>query len=164
MQRSIAIIFILSLTAAGSAAAQQMSSAPPGYATPMTPRMVVTAPPPAAMQARLGGGFIEFLFGGNAARAAPVQPAPLAGVVAPPNAAPDRRPIYASTAPNDDVAMSSQQAVADGMDPRYLRQEVGVRLFHALFTLSLIPVRPCPAFLILFYAGPRQPVRRCRPS
>ena len=127
MQRSIAIIFILSLTAAGSAAAQQMSSAPPGYATPMTPRMVVTAPPPPAMQARLGGGFIEFLFGGNAARAAPVQPAPLAGVVAPPNAAPDRRPIYASTAPNDDVAMSSQQAVADGMDPRYLRQEVDYR-------------------------------------
>ena len=121
MQRSIAIVFILSilsLTAAGGAAAQQqMSSAPPGYGMPTTPRMVVAAAPP-AMQARLGGGFIEFLFGGNSARAAAMQPAPLAGVVALPNAVPDRRPIYANTAPDADASLAPQQVLPDGMDPR----------------------------------------------
>jgi lipoprotein-anchoring transpeptidase ErfK/SrfK len=130
MQRSIAIVFILSilsLTAAGGAAAQQqMSSAPPGYGMPTTPRMVVAAAPP-AMQARLGGGFIEFLFGGNSARAAAMQPAPLAGVVALPNAVPDRRPIYANTAPDADASLAPQQVLPDGMDPRYLRQEVDYR-------------------------------------
>ena len=119
MQRAIVLAFILCLNGAGIASAQQMAAASPVYAVPVTPPMVVVAPPPPVMQAELGGGFIEYLFGDGGP-----QPAPPPVVVPYPNVPLDGQPIYINTAPGGDPSMAPQPLLPDGMDPRYLRQEV----------------------------------------
>jgi Uncharacterized protein conserved in bacteria len=65
------------------------------------------------MQANLGGGFIEFLFGGSS------PPPPNAY----PNSAQGAQPIYVNTGPAVDP-MLEQPPPGFEVDPRYLRQQV----------------------------------------
>jgi lipoprotein-anchoring transpeptidase ErfK/SrfK len=104
MQRSI-IAAVAVVISAGGALAQQI---------PQTPPMVVVAQPP-QMQANLGGGFIEYLFGDRA----PPQPAP------PPVFYSNQgiQPVYANTDPAIDP-MLEQQAPDRDIDPQFLRQRV----------------------------------------
>jgi len=111
MRRSVAFPLILALLSAGAASAQ--SVAPPGYVMPSTPPMVVVAQPP-VVQSNLGGGFIEFLFGDRAPRQPRALPPPQ--VYAPPGA----QPGYIGAV----AAYPGVQQPADGVDPRFLRQEV----------------------------------------
>jgi len=103
MQRPFVLASVLSLLGAAAAAAQVV---------PTTPPMIVVAQPP-VMQADLGGGFIEFLFNGGPPR----QPAP------PPQAYANALPGYVAVPPG----YAPQQVSPDGVDPRYLRQEVDYR-------------------------------------
>lgn len=131
MRRSI-VIALGATFLAGTASAQQ---------APQTPQMVLVAQPP-QMQANLGGGFIEYVFGGSPRQqyAAPPQYAPAPQYAAPPQYAPQQqyyappqpmypdgaqvaRPLYASTGPAVDP-MLEQQRPDRQMDPRFLRQEV----------------------------------------
>ena len=113
MQRSLLLSLIIFLFGTGAALAQ---SAPPVYGAPVTPPMVVVAQPP-VMKTDLGGGFIEFLFGDHARQVAPPQVQAYVAPSAPPG--------YIGT-----VSPYAPQPVAltqDGMDPRYVRQEVPYR-------------------------------------
>jgi len=80
------------------------------------PRMVVVAQPHAQDRLDLGGGFIEFLFGGGSR----------SRVVSSPQVAPqplDQRPVYAHV----DSGIGARPEVSPGsldIDPRYLRREV----------------------------------------
>jgi lipoprotein-anchoring transpeptidase ErfK/SrfK len=122
----LVVLEVAAALLAGPASAQQMSVAP---GQPMPP-MVVAAQPP-QMQANLGGGFIEFLFGDHHApqphyATSPqyaVQPqyAPPPPQFYPPQGV--QQPMYANTAPTVDP-MQEQQQPGYRMDPRFLRQEV----------------------------------------
>jgi len=112
MQRSIIPAFFVVLSVGATAWAQQM---PLGYRLPQTPPMVVAAQPQ-KMQANLGGGFIEFLFG-DRAPAAPPPPVYYA------NPRQGARPIYANTGPMVDPVLE-QQPPSFEIDSRYLRQRV----------------------------------------
>jgi lipoprotein-anchoring transpeptidase ErfK/SrfK len=131
MQRSI-VIAIGATLVAGTASAQQM---------PQTPQMVVVAQPP-QMQARLGGGFIEYIFGGGPPRqqyatppqyappqyGAPPQYAPQQQYIVPqqpvyPDQSQSAQPLYASTGPAVDPMLEPQRPNY-AIDPRLLRQEV----------------------------------------
>ena len=108
----------------GAASAQTL---PP---MPATPPMVVVAQPP-QMQANLGGGFIEFLFGGGAQQpryAPPPQYAMQPHYVAPPPLYPDpaQQPLYINTGPAIDPMLETQRPDYR-IDPRFLRQEVAYR-------------------------------------
>ncbi len=111
------------LLLSGVASAQQM--------LPSTPQMVVVAQPP-QMQANLGGGFIEFVFGGSSQRYAPPPQ-----YIAPPTAYgdPAQRPLYASTGPAGQ--MLDPQAPDTRIDPRFLRQEVDYRGSEAPGTIVI---------------------------
>jgi lipoprotein-anchoring transpeptidase ErfK/SrfK len=112
MQRWLIAAFLVA--ASGSAAwAQQI---PARYVMPQTPPMVVVAQPP-QMQARLGGGFIEFLFGGERAQSQPRPP------VFYPDVGQAAQPLYASTGPAVDP-MLEQDPPGFQMDPQFLRQRV----------------------------------------
>jgi lipoprotein-anchoring transpeptidase ErfK/SrfK len=119
MQRSVFPILVLGLFANTAASAQPMSLAPPGegipsQVMPATPPMVVLVQAQPAMRGNLGGGFIEFLFGERG-------PQPQVMLPRGSYAAPDRRPIYANTAPAADPMQERPGAL---IDPRYERQEV----------------------------------------
>ncbi|MFN3657634.1 MAG: L,D-transpeptidase family protein [Pseudolabrys sp.] len=104
---------------AGVASAQQM---------PSTPQMVVVAQPP-QVQANLGGGFIEFLFGDRApqSRYAPPEYAQPHYVAPPPlYGDPAQQPLYANTGPMVDP-MLEQGRPDYRLDPRFMRQEVDYR-------------------------------------
>ena len=116
MQRSILAAFVIAFSASTTAWAQPMSAAPPGYAMPTTPPMVVVAQPP-QMQANLGGGFIEFLFGDRASP--PAAPPP----VFYPNPGRGAQPTHVNTGPAVDPTLE-QRAPGFEIDPRYLRQRV----------------------------------------
>ncbi|HEY5379439.1 MAG TPA: L,D-transpeptidase [Pseudolabrys sp.] len=94
MQRAILSSLIIILSAS-AAFAQQM---------PQTPPMVVVAQPQ-QMQANMGGGFIEYLFGDHGS----AQPSP------PPV-------YYANTAPAADPMQEQQPNIE--IDPQFLRQRV----------------------------------------
>jgi len=112
MQRSILASLII-VTSAGGALAQQ---SPSRYALPQTPPMVVVSQPP-QMQASLGGGFIQYLFGDDARPSAAPPP------VIYPYAAQDARPVLASTGPAVNASLE-QRSPGFEMEPRYLRQLV----------------------------------------
>ena len=118
MQRSI----VLGLAAALSAGAASAQMAPRGAATP---QMVVVAQPP-QMQANMGGGFIEFLFGGR-----PEQPryAPPPSNFYPPQ---NGQLVYANTTTDPD-----QQQPGYGIDPQFLRQEVAYQGKEAAGTIII---------------------------
>jgi len=109
MQPRSIVIVLAAVLSGGTASAQR---------APATPPMIVVAQPQ-RMQADLGGGFIEFLFGGNAEPqryAAPPPPSIYSGP------AYGAQPLYANTGPIVDPMAEPQRPV---IDPRYLRQEVG---------------------------------------
>ena len=106
MQRSILIGFAASLLAS-TALAQSM-----------TPPMVVVAQPQ-PMQANMGGGFIEFLFGDNGRQPQYVAPPPQQHFYGAP--APSLQPLYANTGPIVDPTAERERYP---IDPMFLRQEV----------------------------------------
>jgi lipoprotein-anchoring transpeptidase ErfK/SrfK len=106
MQRSILIGFAASLLAS-TALAQSM-----------TPPMVVVAQPQ-RMQASMGGGFIEFLFGDNGRQAQYMAPPPQQHFYGAP--APSPQPLYANTGPIVDPTAERERYP---IDPMFLRQEV----------------------------------------
>ena len=120
MQRLIFPACVIAFFASTVAWAQPISAAPPGYAMPTPPRIVMAAQPP-QMQANLGGGFIEFLFGDHAP-APPAAPPPAFY----PDARPDARSIHANTGPAVDP-MLEQRAPGFEIDPQFLRQQVDYR-------------------------------------
>ena len=106
MQRSILIGFAASLLAS-TALAQSM-----------TPPMVVIAQPQ-RMQASMGGGFIEFLFGDNGQQQPQYVAPPRQGFYGEPAQSP--QPLYANTGPMvDPTAEQGRYPI----DPIFLRQEV----------------------------------------
>jgi len=113
MQRSIFPAFVIVTFVSAAAWAQQM----PAGSYAQTPPMVAMAQPP-QMQANLGGGFIEFLFGDRGPRQSPPPPPvyyPDAAHGAPPsqvNASPAVDPMLERTPPGFEI------------DPQFLRQEV----------------------------------------
>jgi lipoprotein-anchoring transpeptidase ErfK/SrfK len=115
MQRSIFAAFVVAFSAS-TAWAQLLPTGSSGYAMPTTPPMVVVAQPP-QMQASLGGGFIEFLFGDRA----PLPPAPPPVIY--PNAGQRVPQVYANTGLAADQ-MLEQRPPGFEIDPRYLRQRV----------------------------------------
>ncbi len=123
-RRSIIIGFAVFLFA-GAASAQPLSIAPTGQAharlqarpqiVSTTPPMVVAQPP--RMESGLGGGFIEFLFGGHTAQPQYIAPPPAIY----PEPSQDTQPTYVNTGPAVDPIQEPQNYP---IDPRYLRQEV----------------------------------------
>jgi lipoprotein-anchoring transpeptidase ErfK/SrfK len=107
MQRSIIPALAIVFSASTAAWAQSM---------PTMPRMVVVAQPP-QMQASLGGGFIEFLFGDRPPRSAAPPP------VFYPNVSRGAPPAYASTGPAVQPSLE-QRPPGFEVDPRYMRQRV----------------------------------------
>ena len=105
--RSLVTIAFVGLCAGGSAFAQQPM--------PTTPAMVVVAPQP-ELRGRLGGGFIEFLFGDNGAQRGIAQPPANY-----PDAQQDTRPVYANTGPAVDPMLEPR---GHPVDPQFLRQRV----------------------------------------
>jgi lipoprotein-anchoring transpeptidase ErfK/SrfK len=96
----------------------------PALADPLSlaPTQYVTQPSPSARQvsadqANLGGGFIQFVFGGVGTRPAtvPIMPQATSGYLG-------RDPSYGYAAPNT-IAPVAEAAEAE-IDPRYLRQRV----------------------------------------
>ena len=82
--------------------------------TPQTPPLVLAAQPP-QMQANLGGGFIEYLFGGHTRSAPPQQ-------VMYGNPRQGAQQVYANTSPVD--PMLEQQGQGGEIDPQFVRQRV----------------------------------------
>ena len=107
MQRSIFSAFVVTAFTSSAAWAQPM---------PQTPPMVVVAQPP-QMQASLGGGFIEFLFGDRAPSQQPPPPVFYS------NPGQGAQPIYANTGPAVDP-MLEQQPPGFDIDPQLMRQRV----------------------------------------
>jgi lipoprotein-anchoring transpeptidase ErfK/SrfK len=124
---------------AGVASAQQ------GY---MTPPMVVVAQPQ-RMEANLGGGFIEFLFGGDSRQLHYAEPPP--AYAPPPMMAPQQAPLplYANTGPIVDPIGEPQRYP---VDPRYLRQEVD---YHGPEAPGTIVIDTPNKFLYLVEPGGR---------
>jgi lipoprotein-anchoring transpeptidase ErfK/SrfK len=80
--------------------------------------MVVVAQPQ-RMQASMGGGFIEFLFGDNGRQAQYMAPPPQQHFYGAP--APSPQPLYANTGPIVDPTAERERYP---IDPMFLRQEV----------------------------------------
>ncbi len=116
MQRSF--LAALALVFTGSGALAQM---------PQTPPMVLVAQPP-QMQASLGGGFIEYLFGDHA----PFTPPP---PVIYGNPGPGAQPVYANNGPVD--PMLEQQGAGVEIDPQFLRQRVDYQTKEAPGTIVI---------------------------
>ena len=105
MQRSVLLAIILSVSFGSAAVAQSLSL----HALPDERPIQVAAQTPHT-GGSLGGGFIEFLFGGGAS-----EPRYR-------NAEPSGNAAYANTAPAADAQYAQPSDYQ--MDPRYLRQEV----------------------------------------
>jgi lipoprotein-anchoring transpeptidase ErfK/SrfK len=116
MQRLIVTALVTSALGATSAHAQPLPLSPDrqNAAQPAPAPVQLAAAPP-----RMGGGFIEFLFGNGAA------PPPLPFFLAPPgepfasHSDADRQPAYARTEPGE-----SADPAHPAMDPRFLPQVV----------------------------------------
>ncbi len=126
MQRLVITTLVTSALGMVSALAQPMSiapySAPPQRvqrvaAQPQYAPQVVVAQPTYAERPDLGGGFIEFLFGGGAerSRAPAYQPQPMQPVQPMP-------PAYISAPARPPVQQA--QPARPAMDPRFMRQTV----------------------------------------
>jgi lipoprotein-anchoring transpeptidase ErfK/SrfK len=112
-----ATLALVALVAADAAAlAQQMPATPPMVVVAQTPRM----------RSNLGGGFIEFLFGGDSDQ--PTYAAPPPQYVAPPPAYPQEQPqpLYVNTGPQVDPMLEMQRPDLK-MDPQFLPREVEYR-------------------------------------
>jgi len=117
MQRSIAPALAILLLAGASADAQYLPGTPQVVSRP--PRMVVVTAPP-AQRSRLGGGFIEYIFGQHAPQQTVVVQPPPSVYMQPQQPPPP--PLYVNTAPLD--PLFEQPAPDYRMHPRFLRHEV----------------------------------------
>ena len=110
MRRSVIPVFLVGVLVSTAASAQIMPSTPP---------MVVMVPAPTEVRGRLGGGFIEYLFGDSGRRQPMAQPQ----FVAPPQGSyrNGARPVYANTRPEVDPMLEPQ---GYPVDPQFERQEV----------------------------------------
>jgi lipoprotein-anchoring transpeptidase ErfK/SrfK len=111
----------------------------------MTPPMVVMSQPQ-RMQANMGGGFIEYLFGDNGRRQSYAVPPPQPGFYGEP--APDAPPLYASTGPIVDPTSQDNYPI----DPVFMRQEV---LYQGPETPGTIVIDTPQKFLYLVQPGGR---------
>ena len=135
MQRSILIGLAASLLAS---TAMVSLLASPAMAQYSTPPMVVVAQPQ-RMQASMGGGFIEFLFGdtGRQPQYAPPQQNYYGAQP------PDTRPLYANTGP---IIDRPPEQADYPIDPIYLRQEV---IYHGPEAPGTIVIDTPQKFLYL---------------
>jgi lipoprotein-anchoring transpeptidase ErfK/SrfK len=117
MQRSVLAALVILFT--GSGALAQM---------PQTPPMVLVAQPP-QMQANLGGGFIEYLFGDRGSQP-PAPPPVIYG-----NRGQGAPQVYANASPVD--PMLEQQAPGVEIDPQFLRQRVDYQTKEAPGTIVI---------------------------
>jgi lipoprotein-anchoring transpeptidase ErfK/SrfK len=115
MQRTI-IAGLASVLGATSASAQYVAPQPYARQVQAPPPMVVVAQPP---QVDLGGGFIEFVFGGQPQQPRYAPPPPPRYYNEPGQGAPAQ--IYANSDPAGDPSL---ERAGPPMDPRYLRQDV----------------------------------------
>ena len=118
----------------GAAAQAQTYVVAPGGQWMAPPPMVMAAPAPPPMRDEMGGGFIEFLFGGNSnsnsysysnsySNSTPVRviaPPPVVYGATPPP--PATRPVYANAAPVD--PMLERRLPGFQIDPQFLPREV----------------------------------------
>jgi lipoprotein-anchoring transpeptidase ErfK/SrfK len=114
-----AFLFVpLAILAADPAQAQSFA------APAATPPLVVVAQPQ-EMRGDLGGGFIEFLFGGGgrARRSYPAQGEPRVYVAPPVYGVPAPQPVYANVPPQADPMLEQQRPDLQ-MDPQFLPREV----------------------------------------
>ena len=111
---ALPIFIVLFASLSASASAQTASYGNPGRIAP--PQMVVTAPPPPPMRSDLGGGFIQFLFGGRNARAARPR-ADYYGAPAP-------RPFYANVPAAPPPMGERSPSAHPPIDPRFRRHVV----------------------------------------
>ncbi|MBV9262509.1 MAG: L,D-transpeptidase, partial [Pseudolabrys sp.] len=119
VRRAVGLVLALG---GASAQAQQMMVMTPTYGAPQ-PRMVIVQPSHQQDRVDLGGGFVEFLFGGG-------NHGPQ---VAPPPPPPDARPLYANIAPT----LDPQEYDGNSIDPVFLKQEVAYRSEEAPGTVVI---------------------------
>ncbi len=143
MQRSVLISLAVSLLA-GTAIAS-LPANPAIAQQPTTPPMVLVAQPQ-RMQADLGGGFIEFLFGDNG-RPQRYAPPPRQGFYGEPPR--EAQPLYANTGPAIDPTAGPD---AYPIDPIFERQEV---IYQGPDTPGTIVIDTPNKFLFLVQPGGR---------
>jgi lipoprotein-anchoring transpeptidase ErfK/SrfK len=119
MRGSIFSGFVVGLLIGGAALTPARAQMPPS-----TPPMVVMVPAQPEMRGRLGGGFVEFLFGDSAPR----QQAPQQQYIGPPQDSyqygqPSRQ-LYANTSPAVDPML---EPPGYAVDPQFEQQEVDYR-------------------------------------
>jgi len=126
MQRSIALAFIASFLGAASAWSQPVLIRPPSYDATERQAVITTVPQPRAVATAahddLGGGFIEFLFGGHP------RPQPMPDMQTEryiePNETQQGWSTEANTPAIANPALEQPESVSRQMDPRYQRREV----------------------------------------
>ena len=122
MKFCVPALAALLLSSAASAQQYYYAGSPPPQ------QQIVAAPPRSGMGGRMGGGFIEYLFGDQPRGYVPApQYAPQQqqqGYIAPPSGYPEPgyRQVYANPEPVD--PMLEPQRPGFQMDPRFLKQEV----------------------------------------
>ncbi len=141
MQRIAIVAFAMTALGASMAAAQPIPLYPATYAVPAQPPAVIQAPQPQQVQYAyrdrpdLGGGFIEFLFGGGDGRAQRQQPEPVMRPMAQPpvlqEQAVEQQPLLqeppaqrSSSYAYGDPAPAPSAPSRPAMDPRYFKQVV----------------------------------------
>ena len=143
MRRPTAPAFAIAVCLSAAAFAQPISAAPRGQAMPQTPPMVAVAQPP-QMQASLGGGFIEFLFGDRA----PSQPPPPPVFYSSPEQGGAQ--TYANANPAADPRLEQQPPPGYEMDPQFLPREVD---YHGREAPGTIVIDTPNKFLYLVEGG-----------
>jgi lipoprotein-anchoring transpeptidase ErfK/SrfK len=131
MQRLILPAVAVSLLFSAPAMAQSFGD--PATPARMTPRMVMAAPAPPPMRSDLGGGFIEFLFGGHQ-QSAPVEMAPPPTIYPPRQETHDQADLASPESAPPDPTLR-RRANSRHMDPRFLPQEVDYRTTEAPGTI-----------------------------
>jgi lipoprotein-anchoring transpeptidase ErfK/SrfK len=123
MQRSLFPAIIVAVTVSGAAWAQPLSLMPPAEDVQQDARPILVAAQGPQARSELGGGFIQFLFGGGSA-----QPGYR-------NAEPEPERTYAN-APAADPRLEPQPQSYE-MDPRFERQEVAYQGHEAPGTIVI---------------------------
>jgi lipoprotein-anchoring transpeptidase ErfK/SrfK len=115
MQRSVPLALLTNAFLLLPASAEPLSLAPAQYVTQSVP----AARQATADQPQLGGGFIQFIFGGVGTQpaAAPTMPPATSGYLG-------RDPNYGYGAPDTIAPVEPAPAAEAEMDPRYLKQRV----------------------------------------
>jgi len=140
-QRSVVPLLLVGLFASSAASAQPFSIASPGQVMPSTLPMVVVAQQP-ERRSRLGGGFIEFLFGDHAPKQQIISPQTTY-----PDAVQGAQTIYVNNGPAVDPTLEPQ---GYSIDPRFLRQEVE---YHGTEEPGTVVIDTPQHFLYLVESG-----------